>query len=526
MFNVITKDHIIDLREEIISFCWIKRNNLQNDKENNYFRSTNFNNEVWLSGKDKNLLKTLINSINGAKEIICLSTYIFSEPEIKQSLLKACNRGVRIYMLTASNKHLKNLPNEGDEFNTRMFEEMKKLFFEMQGKVKIRTAENFHTKLLLVDPLDYYNRKGFLLTCNLDTKGICGIEIKNEFRVNPEICISLLNNEIIGFFNQFCYGFWELSSEESREDSFLPIKNRIKHDYDYKEILLNTSINKNSLKQGILNLINNSLGTLFIATYTIKDDNEIYQAILENLKKKREIVILTRPKKNNIQALMTLSENGAKIYGHYDTHAKVVLVGNNMGYQGIITTANIDSLSYNNSFESGKYLNNSEANIVNKVLIKWTESFPLEFKQNVKRGEINGEIKIWNKIRSEFETKIVKGDKLIEFGFLTADTIENYEELIMKEADIKKFDEENFIFERLHYRYKVIPPLLPENAKIYKPINQNEKKEKKSKNIFQIYKDNKEFFVVIKDKSEIKKAKVMAETYNARIVTKKEYLIS
>ena len=83
-----------------------------------------------------------------------------------------------------------------------MYDQMEQLFNELQGYVKIRTCDNFHTKFLLIDPQDPETRKGYLSTANFDTKGLQGRLINDEFRVNPEICISLSEKEIIGFYNQ------------------------------------------------------------------------------------------------------------------------------------------------------------------------------------------------------------------------------------------------------------------------------------------------------------------------------------
>jgi len=223
MFKIIEKEEIFDYGSKKLAPLWIYRDVKQTYKDNNYFKSTKLTNGVWLSGKDGLFLKAIIDAIENAKEMICLSSYIFSEPEIKEALLKASNKGIRVYMITASNKHLSTLPEENDDFNSKMYEEMRILFRDMQGKVKIRTSGNFHTKFILIDPRSKSNSSGFLLTSNLDTKGLKGRVIRKVFKVNPEIGIALNKTEIQEFFDQFCYGFWELSTEDSKKEGFFPI---------------------------------------------------------------------------------------------------------------------------------------------------------------------------------------------------------------------------------------------------------------------------------------------------------------
>jgi cardiolipin synthase len=179
MFEIIKKEKLVSFEDEILPPCWIRKDLKQANKENNYFKDTKISKNIRVSGNDEKLLNELKVSIDNAKEMICITSYIFNEPDIKKCLLNASKRGVRVYMLTASNKHLKNQPDEDDDFNKKMYIEMDKLFKELQGKIKIRTSENFHTKFLLIDPLNSELRQGYLLTSNFDTKGIKGRKIND-----------------------------------------------------------------------------------------------------------------------------------------------------------------------------------------------------------------------------------------------------------------------------------------------------------------------------------------------------------
>ncbi len=57
-----------------------------------------------------------------------------------------------------------------------------------------------------------------------------------------------------------------------------------------------------------------------------------------------------------MNALIQLVKLGTKVYGQDDIHVKVILIENKNDIKGIIMTANIEKISFTNSFESGKYL--------------------------------------------------------------------------------------------------------------------------------------------------------------------------
>ena len=525
MFEIVKKEKIVSFENEILPPCWIRKDLKQVNKENNYFKDTKISKNIWVSGIDEKLLNELKVSIDNAKEMICITSYIFSEPDIKECLLNASKRGVRVYMLTASNKHLKNQPDENDDFNKKMYIEMDKLFKELQGKIKIRTSENFHTKFLLIDPLNSELRQGYLLTSNFDTKGIKGRKINDIFRVNPEICIKLSNEEVIGFFNQFCYGFWIESTEESEIDGFLPIRTRLNKEFNLKDIIFNSK-DHHSLEKALIDLIAKNPGKLTICTYGITKNNKVYKKILSELKKGREVVVLTRSRNKNMPALIDLIKEGAVVYGHDDIHAKVILIESNGNVKGIMMTANIEEISFDTSFESGKILKDEEAKSFLKILNNWIKNFPLMLKNSHLLKNIEEEIRVWNSLSEEIDIK-----EIVEEGIIPINTnhksksIENYGDFEIPEEELKKPNERHKLYKKIRYQYEIKPPILPINAKPYQKSNKNQKKEKKNQINLPIYKLKNKFYVVIKEKSQIRDAKILAEQYNnAEIVTLEKYI--
>ena len=527
MFEIIKKEKLVSFEDEILPPCWIRKDLKQANKKNNYFKDTKISKNIWVSGNDEKLLNELKVSIDNAKEMICITSYMFSEPDIKECLLNASKRGVRVYMLTASNKHLKNQPDEDDDFNNKMYIEMDKLFKELQGKIKIRTSENFHSKFLLIDPLNSELRQGYLLTSNFDTKGIKGRKINGTFRVNPEVCIKLSNEEVITFFNQFCYGFWIESTEESKIDGFLPIRTRLNKEFNLKDIIFNSK-DHHSLEKAIIDLIAKNPGKLNICTYGITKNNKVYKKILSELKKGREVVVLTRPRNKNMPALIDLIKEGAVVYGHDDIHAKVILIESNGNVKGIMMTANIEDISFDTSFESGKILKDEEAKSFLKILNNWIKNFPLTLKNSHLLKNIEEEIRVWNSLSEEIDFK-----DIVEEGTVPVKinqklrSIENYEDCEIPREELKKPNEKQKLYKKIRYEYEIKPPILPRNAKQYHKSNKDHKEEKRKKNQINlpIYKLKNKFYVVIKEKSQILDAKILAQqNNNAEIVTLEKYI--
>lgn len=524
MFDIIHKQKEIDLSKDIISSCWISRKTNQKLIFNNYFEITKLPAGIWLSGGDRRLITELVSSIRNAKEVICLSTYIFSSIEIKDALIEASNRGVRVYLITASNKHLKSLPEEDDNFNKRMYQEMSLLFQEMQGIVKIRTSENFHTKFLIIDPNINELSKGYLLTANIDTKGLKGRKIDGKYRVNQEICVSLNKQEISDLFKQFCLGFWELSKEESKSDGFFPINHQFKQNYQFNSLLINSPNNK-SLKNEIINLISKTKGNLYICTYGISNDNEIYDLIISELEKNRKIFILTRPRNSKMKDLVTLSHKGAVIYGHHDIHAKIVISEESNILLGLVMTANIEKINFESSFETGKILNPNQAKTILNVVKTWIKNFPLELKCNIKRSQLNEEVLVWDSIRENLVTKTVISEKVEDLESEYATSIFNYKNHEISHSKLKIPREDSEIFQKVIFKYIVKPPIKPVDAKLELENDKIEKiKPKKIKNNFSVFSLNGKKFLVVKNEDELKKAKTHAERYNAKIITLEKYI--
>ncbi|KKK88603.1 hypothetical protein LCGC14_2741470, partial [marine sediment metagenome] len=105
--------------------------------------------------------------------------------------------------------------------------------------------------------------------------------------------------------------------------------------------------------------------------------------------------------------------------------------------------------------------------------------------------------------------------------------IEDFKKKEIPREELKKPNEKQKLYKKIRYEYEIKPPILPRNAKQYQKSNNDHKEERRKKNQinFPIYKLKNKFYVVIKEKSQIEDAKILAhQNNNAEIVTLEKYI--
>ena len=112
----------------------------------------------------------------------------------------------------------------------------------------------------------------------------------------------------------------------------------------------------------------NAKERIIVSSYLISTDNKIFNRLIQKLNNECEVIILTRPKVKNMEALIELKKAGAIIFGHDDIHAKIIFTKSGNLKSGILMTANIQKISFNNSFESGVLLSNNETQDIIQII--------------------------------------------------------------------------------------------------------------------------------------------------------------
>ena len=131
-----------------------------------------------------------------------LSSFLLADKELADAIQRAAERGVRVYVLLASEAHLGRKEPE-KEFNKSCLEQHKSMLNRLAGYALFRSAPHFHAKVVVIDP-DTASA-GILLTANLTTEAL---------ERNEELGVELSSAEVIEVSGYLKWAMWESAEHE------------------------------------------------------------------------------------------------------------------------------------------------------------------------------------------------------------------------------------------------------------------------------------------------------------------------
>lgn len=367
---------------------------------------------VFESGEQKTLFSNIINAIDTAQEFICLQSFLIQDSALIDSLLKAVERKVKVFVLSSAEARLKDrIEEETDFIKANYIQLIDKKF---KNHFVHRTAENFHAKYILIDPKT--NPKGFICTNNFT---------ENGFAKNPELAVELNNEQCEELFKVFVYHFWEHSTDEQTATTeFEKVKPANKFSLSKLNNILLTSPNSelNTLNEVLKNAVKNAKKSISFSTFQLDKNTELIKTILEKTKQEIEVTLFCRPTERQFnEQLKDLLEAGVQIYFHSLIHAKSLLIDENVGF---VFTANLTDNGLENGLEVGIKLNEQQTADLNKIQTNWKKDFQSKAINNanikdLKELEIFKDGKLTKKIllddNKEEKRKIFKVSDLLSF---------------------------------------------------------------------------------------------------------------
>jgi phosphatidylserine/phosphatidylglycerophosphate/cardiolipin synthase-like enzyme len=364
------------------------------------------------SGEQKTLFSKIINAIDKAQEFVCLQSFLIQDSTLIDSLLKAVERKVKVFVLSSVEARLKDkIEEETDFIKTDYIQLIDKKF---KNHFVHRTAENFHAKYILIDPKT--NPKGFICTNNFT---------ENGFAKNPELAVELNIEQCEELFKVFVYHFWEHSTDEQTATTeFEKVKPANKFSLSKLNDILLTSPNKelNTLNKALINAVRNGKKSISLSTFQLDKNTELIKTILEKAKQGIDVTLFCRPTEKQFnEQLKDLLEAGVQIYFHPLIHAKSFLIDDNNGF---VFTANLTNNGLEKGLEVGVKLNEQQTADLSKIHKNWKEDFPLKafktaFIKDLKEFEIFKDGKLTRKIllddSKEEKRKIIKVSDLLSF---------------------------------------------------------------------------------------------------------------
>lgn len=365
------------------------------------------------SGQGKILLNKIAKAIDGAKNIVCLQSFLIQDTAIIDALITAVSeRQVKVFVLSSTEARLKETIEEEQDFIKANYIQL--LDTKFKNNFVHRTAENFHGKYILIDPTT--KPKGFVCTNNFT---------ENGFTRNPELTVELDKEHCEELFKIFVYHFWEHSTDEqTATKEFDKVKPANKFTLPKLENILLTSPNSksNSLNKTLLKAIQQAKKSISLSTFLLDKNTELVKAISEKAKQNISVTLFCRPMERQFnEQLKELLESGIEIYLHPLIHAKSLLIDNKNGF---VFTANLIKNGLDNGFEVGVTLNEQQTTDLSTIHQSWKINFPIraikEAKvKDLKEFEFFKEQKLTKKIllddKKEEKRKVVKVADLLSF---------------------------------------------------------------------------------------------------------------
>lgn len=318
---------------------------------------------IFESGEQKTMFSKIISAIDKAQEFICLQSFLIQDSALIDSLLKAVERKVKVFVLSSAEARLKDrIEEETDFIKANYIQLIDKKF---KNHFVHRTAENFHAKYILIDPKT--NPKGFICTNNFT---------ENGFAKNPELAVELNKEQCEELFKVFVYHFWEHSTDEQNAtNEFEKVKPANKFSLSKPNNILLTSPNSelNTLNKALKNAVKNSNKSISLSTFQLDKNTELIKTILEKSKQGIEVTLFCRPTEKQFnEQLKVLLEAGVQIYFHSLIHAKSLLIDENIGF---VFTANLTDTGLEKGLEVGVKLNEQQTKDLNKIQTNWKKDF-------------------------------------------------------------------------------------------------------------------------------------------------------
>ena len=286
---------------------WIPNENMRS--------STISMSEIVGNHTEQNLLKKTRAIIASAQEILIVTSFLITSRTIRNELVAAANRGVRIYVLTAAETALKlnqwvTLGPEKDRVRSH-----EQSLVELSKNCLVRSDPNWHAKYVIRDP--HSQAEGIILSANLNEESL----IKS-----PELGVLLEADEISELFQIAKYQFWN-ASHEIRPGNILSPARKGNELVPPPEKALKTTVNDSlKLLNETVDRISQAKDSILLSTYNVDGNCIVIEALAEALTRGVHVKLICHPSPQNLKSLTSLAKNGAEIYGLMWIHAKLLQI--------------------------------------------------------------------------------------------------------------------------------------------------------------------------------------------------------
>lgn len=434
-----TYTQTVSQKEQIIPVAWLKQT-----PNEHHFTS---NGDVMISHSDGRLSQFLVHLINQAQENVLICSFLLAHQAIEDAIFQAAERGVRVYLMLASENRLEK--SSDDEFSQKCEQQHIAMLKRLAGKVFIRSAPHYHAKAVLVDALNAkHHAKGVLLTANITFEALAR---------NEELAVVLPLQAIEELVSFFRWGFFADAEHQMLDNHKFESVHKKAIEYPKNhQIMCFTSKQENSILEKALHFIQQAKQEIMVSSFGFDENHLLIEKLCEKAKQGISVKILTRIRPTNMNALIKLAQAGAKIYGFQWLHAKALYIDNK---QAMVMSANLQKHGLDEGFEIGIQLHHQAILELKACLDYFISQANYELRLDLPLGHYLGEMKYWE--NQQFTDLTIQAKKIENLPDEIADCASD----LSKNITLPKSDWRKNPVQTMVYRYQVVAPTLPNNAK-------------------------------------------------------------
>lgn len=374
MQTVLQREDVLDLTAEPLGAGWLRRRPTVADSREDMAAG------VWRTGPGLLWRNELTRALDQAVEVVLVCSFLLADEALADAMLRAAQRGVRVYVLTASDKRIGGQVREDDLFDQRMEAEHKRLLERLAGQVLLRCAEHIHAKFVVTDPQSVRQARAWLSTANFNKALQDGVELG----------VVLVGQDAYDLAACFNWAFWCEAEHELQGPRRLGAIRRghpAAPPRPESARVFATLCDGTALREQVLAMIRGARGDILVSSYGLSAEHAAVAALAEAARRGVHVTVLTRPRPAVAAAVALLAGAGATVLAHDKLHAKALVVDG----QALVMSANLEAHGLDGGFEAGALLPAGAARAVAATLLDWIETFPWAYRSDATRGEHLGD---------------------------------------------------------------------------------------------------------------------------------------
>ena len=427
--------------------CWVATT----PKGSRLDAGSNGSEGVWESGPSGELRAHCIRVMDSARDVICLSSFLLADEEIRAGIASAFARGVRVYLLTATEQRLLSTISQDDEFSERARDQHMQMLDELALRTLLRSGEDLHAKYLIVDPRGG-SPKGVVLTCNLTSEG---------FTRNPELAVDVSGEEASDLFRLFLWGFWKQSKRELLDRQKITGNAAyVPHGVSPPQLLPCTVEGSTKLRDEMLRLIHGSEKELWVSAYKFTRAHPTTASLEEAARRGVRVRLLAslRPARGHMDALVSLARAGVEVRGLRYLHGKVILSDIPHGPQALVMSANFDPEGLDQGYEAGVSLSGKRLDALRRTVTEWWGRATHALLVDKNLGELpDGEARFYRE-GTDFEDATVATRFERDLGSITAPDLDKMATVRPARFPLPERSGTRTYYKELQYTWTVLPP--------------------------------------------------------------------